>query len=156
MDLLLDFTLAQCARATESHGHVVEHAHGIEKRRELEYIADLTSQGVEVVPGEESHVLAIYENRAVIGLQQADNGLQEHRFPCARRTDDCHGLGLAHFQRDSLEDGARANRLFHVAELDAHSRVTAQNASSTRISMLLTTTACVVERPTASAPPDVT
>src|SRR5690606_18978758 len=70
------------------------------------------------------------------------------------RSDQDDRLALPDLERDAVQHDPVAERLAHTLEHDAHRSVAAQNASRTRISMLPTTTARVVARPTAAAPPD--
>src|SRR5690606_33889391 len=100
-------------------------------------------------------VLTVHPNGTGVGIEQSHNGLQQHRLADTGVPDDRQRLAFAHREGDVVEDDAGAERLANVVQLDAHRSTTAQNASSTRISMLLMTTACVVERPTAAAPPSV-
>src|SRR5690606_17508271 len=139
----------------QPHGDVVEYGHRVEQRGELEHVSDTPAQLVQLVAIHCRDILAVDVDDARIRLEQTNNALQQHRLADAGVTDDGECLAFVHGQRHVIQDDAAAERLPHIAQLDTHSSTTAQNASSTRISMLLTTTAWVVERPTAAAPPIV-
>ena len=98
---------------------------------------------------------AVHRHPSIVRLQEPDDGLEQHRLADSGAADHRHRLALPDLQVHPVQDDLGAEPLRDTLQDDAHSSVTAQNASSTRISMLLTTTACVVARPTASAPPRV-
>ena len=78
---------------------------------------------------------------------------EDHRFSGSGEPDDAECLPIPDLEIQSSKDLVPAERAMQVPDLDTHSRTTAQNASSTRISMLDTTTARVVATPTPPAPP---
>src|SRR5690606_11102738 len=140
-------------RPPEAHGHVVEYAHRVEQCRELEDVADVAPQSVQLVHLQGRDVPAVYFDHAPIDFEQSYDRLQHHRLAGPGRADDHHRLLVLDRQVERVENDALAERLAYTVQLDAHSSTTAQKASSTRIIMALLTTACVVERPTAAAPP---
>ena len=78
---------------------------------------------------------------------------EDHGLAGPGEPDDTECLTVQYFEIQAPKDVVLAERPMDVIELYAHNRTTAQNASSTRISILERTTAWVVATPTPPAPP---
>ena len=131
VDPLLDFLVVQ-GPLLQSQREIVRHRHRIEQRRELEDVADPLAQLGQPVPIERADGLAVNDDVACIGVQQADDVFQGHALARSRVSDDHHGFGVADLERETLQHLFPVKSLMQVLELD-HSSTTAQNASSTRI-----------------------
>ena len=95
-DLLLDLVRVLAQR----EGDVVEQVHGAEQRAVLEEHAELLAHLEEVVVDHVRDRLAVDEDVALVGVEQADHVLDAHRLAGARRAEDHRdpALGEAHVQ----------------------------------------------------------
>src|SRR5207247_441623 len=81
--------------------------------------------------------------------------LQRHALPRSRIAHDHEGLAVLHLQCEPRQHLLPVECLVQVLKLDHRSKTMAQKASSTSSSTAEYTTACIVLRPTPSAPPRV-
>ncbi len=65
-----------------------------------------------------STLFAVEPDLAAVGVQQADQVLDEHTLADARRADDEEHLAVADVEADVVEDRCRAEGLLDVLELD--------------------------------------
>src|SRR5690606_5980565 len=115
---ILDLRLAELALLAQAHGDVVVDAHRIEQRGELEDVADLAAEGVELLPGERLRIDAVDDDAALVRLEQADDVLDGDRLARPRETDDDHRLALVDLEREAAEDIVGAEGLVQVLEDD--------------------------------------
>ena len=153
-DPLVELLPSQLSGA-QPDGDVVGDRHRVEQRRELEYVANVAAQRVQGRSLEGRHRAAVHNDLAGVRLQQTHDVLQGDALPGAGVPDDHHGLAVPYLEREAGEHLFVAERLAEVLKLDHRSSVAAQKASSMRISTAAYTWACVVLRPTPSAPPCV-
>src|SRR2546423_2667168 len=122
-DALDDLRLAHSSFLAQSHRDVVTDAEGIEQRGELEDVADLGSELVQLDTGERGDLLPIDPDGTPIRLQQPDDVLDRDRFTAAREADKDHGFALVDFEGEAFEDLFRAEGFVDVDELDHITKV---------------------------------
>ena len=64
------------------------------------------------------HVLAVHDDRAAVGLDEADDVLEQHALAGARRAEQGHRLALAHLEVHPVQHHLLAESLVDAAELD--------------------------------------
>src|SRR6185503_11327609 len=105
---------------------------------------------------QERHLQAIDPDLARIGLDQADDVLEQDALAGTRRAEQRHRLADLHFEIHAVQHDVVDEALGDVLQLDAHCAV--PRISLVRIVSSISTvtdaatTACVVARPTPSAP----
>src|ERR1017187_7625136 len=146
----------------EGKRDVLAHAHRVEERAFLKRHAELASQDVALARRHRPEVLAVDLDRARIGLQEANDVLQENALADPRLSDEGERLAFLDLEIQTYEDLLFAEALRHALEPDRGGRGGgAQNStfvrkkSAMRIVSEPMTTAVVVDRPTPSAPPVV-
>ncbi|MOA31599.1 hypothetical protein D3C78_1527650 [compost metagenome] len=102
----------------QREGHVLADVHRVEEGAVLEEHAELLANLVELLFFEAGDILAVHADSALIGLQEADQELDEDRLPGARRPDDDGGLAPLDVQGDVVEHLLASERLVHVLERD--------------------------------------
>src|SRR3990172_6769820 len=88
VDAGLDLRVAECALLAQPHGDILADGERVKERRELEAVADLCAQPIQVQSAEGRHFEAIHEDGPLIGLEQPDDVLDGDRFPRPRIADD--------------------------------------------------------------------
>ena len=99
-------------------GDVVVDVHRSEESPVLEQHAELAADLVELFLAQGGDVLVVDPDLAVIGLEQSDQVLQEHRFTRSRRAQHQGDLALGDVEGDVFEDGLGAERLRELADAD--------------------------------------
>src|SRR3954454_20015461 len=117
VDDVADLVLALVGVLAQREGDVVVEVHRAEQRAVLEEDAELLAHLEQLGVLHVRHRLAVDEDVALVGIQQADHVLDAHRLPRARRAEDHRDLvvGQAHVQ--AAQDLVAAEGLVHVDEL---------------------------------------
>ncbi|MNX38675.1 hypothetical protein D3C86_690170 [compost metagenome] len=115
---LPDLALGLLGMAPQGEGHVLADVHRVEQGAVLEEHAELLADLVELPLLEAGDILAVHVNRTLIGLQEADQELDEDRLPGARGPDDDGGLAPLDVQGDVVEHLLAPEGLVHVLERD--------------------------------------
>src|SRR4030095_2416747 len=134
----------------------------------LERHAELLAQVVLLHGIQGPQILPVHEDLSGIRLDEADDVLEQNALAGSRGADDDQGLTRQDRQVNAVQDGLLPEGLAQALDAQLGLRPArlglspaAQNSSLVRkksvrrIARLATTTACVVERPTPSAPPSV-
>src|SRR5262249_34978558 len=113
-------------------------------------------------------ILPVHEDLAGVGLDETDQVLEQDALAGARRAHDDQRLARSHREVDAVQDRLVVERLVQTFDAQlglraagslvppaAQNRSLVRKKSDRRIARLPATTACVVERPTPSAPPSV-
>src|SRR5919198_3576959 len=116
-DLLLDLLLGH-ALLVQAVGDVVVDRTKVEERALLEDHADLLPDAHHLGLRVFGDVLAVYEDAARVGLQEAEDELDGRGLAAARAAEDDLGLTPAHLEAETVEDDAVVEREGHVPELD--------------------------------------
>ena len=117
-DDVLDLVLALLGVLAQRERDVVVEVHRAEQRAVLEQQPELLAHLEQLVVGHVRDRLAVHDDVALVGVQQADHVLDADRLPGPRGADDHrhHPLGKAHAQ--PAQDLRAAERLVDVDELD--------------------------------------
>src|SRR5262249_27631575 len=147
---------------------VLPHGEAVEEGRALEDHRHPTADGEELLLVETGDLLAIEEDAPPVGIDQADQALDENALPCAGAADDGQRLPLADAQREVVEDHLGTEGLVDALEADealagvrglcrrghrmvSNSLVRKKSARHTATEEIATVS--VVARPTPSVPP---
>jgi len=147
--------------APQGEGHVLEHGHGIEKRRHLKAHADGLAHLEEALAIELVDDLALDGHMPRVGFQQAHDVAQQYRLAGARSAEDHEAFALAHLEVHVGQHDLGPEGLGEVHHIDDRGRVVhtsssfVRKKSEMRIQRLLVTTLLVGALPTPSAPPRV-
>ena len=117
-----DLLLALVGVLAQREGGVVEHVHRPEQRAVLEQDAELLAHLEQLVVGHVRHRLAVDEDVALVGVEQADHVLDAHRLAGARRAEDHRDLVVGDAEVEAVEDRVAAEGLLDVDELDGVGR----------------------------------
>jgi hypothetical protein len=117
MDDLHDLVLALVGVLAQRKGDVVQEVHRAEERAILEQDAELLAHLEQLVVGHVRDRLAVDEDVALIGIQQADHVLDAHRLPGARGPEDHRDLPLGDAHVQAAQDLVAAEGLVDVDEL---------------------------------------
>src|SRR6478735_2665327 len=122
---LVDLGLGLPRVLAQREGDVVVEVHRAEHRAVLEEDAEELSDLVELLLGAGRDVGALDEDRALVRLEQPDQGLEEDRLAGARRAEHHADLAGRHGERHVAPDELLAERLAQVLDLDlnAHDRL---------------------------------
>src|ERR1035438_6243795 len=114
--LLTDFLFRQGTFAAKGKSHILCHVHGIEEGGALEQHAELAAhvQQLTFVHGDD--VLVLDEHLPGVGLEEADQVLEQDALPAAAATDDDDRLALLDPEAHAVQDGMRAAALFPVPD----------------------------------------
>src|SRR6266571_1325779 len=135
---------------------VLEDVHRIEQRAVLKDVADAAAQVRQLLATEERDLLPIHPDLTGIRLDEPDDMLEQHALADARGAEQRDRLSDFHKEVHAVEYHVVHEALGDLLQLDAHLAVPrisfVRIVSSSRIATDAATTACVVERPTPSAP----
>src|SRR5207244_6383725 len=108
----------------------------------------------QLLAAEQRHVQPVHDHVARVGPQQAVDHLQGDALPHPGGPKQRNGLAVLHLERYAVQHHVLEEALVDVEQLDhfATSKSLVITASSIRIETDAATTACVVARPTPSAP----
>src|SRR5262249_19970306 len=101
---------------SQSHGDVLADAQGVEQRRELEHVADVRAELIQLAALETRNQQSVDPHLASIRLEQSDDVFDRDRLAGARISDDDDRLAFCHLEGKSFEDLLRAERLVDVDE----------------------------------------
>ena len=119
-DDVADLGLGLLGVLAQREGDVVVEVHRAEHGAVLEQHAEQLADLVELLLGAARDVGALDDDRALVGLEQADQGLQEHRLAGAGRTEHHADLAGRDRQGHVTPDQLLAERLAQVVDLDLH------------------------------------
>ncbi len=102
----------------QAEGDVLPHRQAVEQRRSLEQHAELLHHLLALAPRQARHLLAVDLDRARIGLEDAEDALEQHRLAGARAADHHHRFGLADLEIEAVQHVLRAEALVQVADPD--------------------------------------
>src|SRR6266571_4283293 len=133
---------------------ILVHGVGVEQRAVLEDVADLAAQLGELPALEVRDRQPVHDHVAGVGLDEADDVLQEHALPHPGGPEQRHRLALAHDEVHVVQDHVVEEALGDLLELDHWlvSNTWARTRSRSSTTTEAETTACVVAFPTPSAP----
>src|SRR4051812_2597484 len=117
-DDLRNLLLALVRVLAEREGRVVIHVHRAEQRAVLEQDSELLAHLEQLVVGHVGDRLAVHEDVALVGVEQADHVLDAHRLARARGAQNHRDLAVREAQVQPVEDRVAAERLVDVDELD--------------------------------------
>ena len=147
----------QRALAAKGKADILGHGHGIEQGGALEQHAELAAHAQQLPLVHRDDVFALDEHLPGVGLEQADQVLEQHALAAAAAANDDDRLALLNPEAHAVQDGMGAEALLQIADFD-HSvwkiwpRVSVRKKLEIRIVIEEYTTASVVARPTPSAP----
>ena len=98
----------QCRVLAQWQRDVVGDAHAVEERARLKKNSKLFSHGVQARLANGGNLLAKNFDRALAGLQTANQMSQQRAFTATRTAHDHHGLAFGDIQIDSIQHGLRA------------------------------------------------
>ena len=113
-----DLRLGELSLLPEPHRDVLGDREGIEEGGELEDVADLRAEAIELTPGQRADGDTVDFDVALIGLEEPDDMLDGHRLAGPRIADDDHRLPLFDLEGEAAQDLVRAERLMDVVEAD--------------------------------------
>ena len=100
---LSDLGFLQLLLLSQPHRDILADGHRIEECGELEDVADVRSQFVELSARQPRHLTIIDPYLATIRFEQSDNVLDGYRFPGSRIADYDHRLPFSDFEGKALE-----------------------------------------------------
>ena len=130
-DDVADLGLGLLGVLAQREGDVVVEVHRAEHRAVLEQHAEELADLVELLLGAARDVGALDEDRALVGLEQADEGLEEHGLAGAGRAEHHADLARGDRQGDVAPDELLAERLGEVLDLDLDTHGAAPPFAST-------------------------
>src|SRR6266487_60577 len=136
----------------DAEADVLVHGVGVEQRAVLEDVADLAAQLGELLALQVRDAEPVHDHVAGVGLDEADDVLQEHALPHPRGAEQRHRFALAHIEVDMVQDHVVEEALGDLLELDHVSSTCARTRSSSSTTTDDATTAWVVALPTPAAP----
>src|SRR2546425_2901542 len=137
----------------DAEADVLVHAHGVEQRTGLKHVPDVGSQLGELLALEQRHVQAVHDHVARVGLDEADDVLEQHALAHAGGAEQRHGAAVVHLEVDAVQHHVVQEPLGEALELDHQpSSSLVITVSSSRMVTHEATTDWVVARPTPSAP----
>ena len=140
----------------DAEADVIEHVHGVEQRTVLEDVADTAAQRRQLLAPERRHELPVDPDLARIRLDESDDVFEQHALTNSGGPKQRNRLAFGHEEIHAVEHDVFHEALRDLLELDAHFAVPRMSfvrmVSSIRIVTDDATTACVVARPTPSAP----
>src|SRR6266516_4803853 len=125
---------------------------GVEQRAVLEDVADLAAQLGELLALEVRDREPVHDHVARVGLDQADDVLEQDALPHSGGPQQRHRLPLAHAEVHVVQDHVVQETLGDLLQLDHVSSTCARTRSSSSTTTEEATTACVVALPTPAAP----
>src|SRR2546425_1395564 len=137
----------------DAEADVLVHAHGVEQRPGLEHVSDVGAQLRQLLALEQRHVQPVHDHVARVGLDEADDVLEQHALAHAGGAEQRHRLAVVHPEVDAVQHHVVQEPLGEGAELDHQpSSTLVITVSSSRMVTHEATTDAVVARPTPSAP----
>ena len=116
-DDVLDLLLGLLGVLAQRERDVVEQVLRAEQRPVLGQHAEQLAHLVQLALGDAGDVLAVDHHRTLLGLEQADQGLEEHRLAGARRAEHDADLARRQGQADVLPDRLATEPLGEVSTL---------------------------------------
>ena len=113
-----DLRLRERGVPAEGEGHILGDRHGIEQGRALEEHAELAADRQEFPFVHRHNVLVLDQDFAALGLEQADQVLEQHALAAAAAADNDHRLALVDAKTDAIQDGVAAETLPQVADFN--------------------------------------
>src|SRR6266852_7943029 len=141
-------------------GDVLEDIHRIEQRTLLKCHTKMLTKIVEVFGLHAAQVLAQDVDVSIVWLHQSDHVLEGDALSLAGTADDHQRFAFLHVDGEIVQHRLSAERFVDVLERDdcavlIHCINFVKKKSVSKMISEALTTACVVERPTPSAPPEV-
>ena len=132
---------------------VAKHRLGIKQRRPLKEHADFAAQGLDLRGGHAQQVAPVVENLAAVGADEPHERFHQHRLARPALADDEVGLAGEKCGVDVVEYGLAVEALDDLFHFNHCIISLVRITSSSRMRMLLETTALVLALPTSRAPP---
>src|SRR6266851_5100749 len=138
-------------RPGDAETDVLVHAHGVEQGAGLEHVADVGPQLGQLLAPEQRHMQPVNDHVARVGLDEADDVLEQNALANAGGAEERHRLAVLDQEVDAVEHHVVQEPLGEMLELDHPSKIFVIRVSSSRMVTHEATTDEVGERPTPSS-----
>ena len=112
------FLARRVAALDEAEGDILPDGERVEQGGTLEQHAETQEQLVALLAAKPRHFLAADGDRTRIRREDAEDGLDHHRFAGARSADDDQRAALGHREIDAVQHILRAEGLADILEYD--------------------------------------